>query len=396
MSIYLFCVYNLSAQNTNDWFRFQPNADYSRSRINMRGWLDAPAGKSGFVKMKGSNLYFDDGQQIKFWGVNIAGNRPFLAHDEADKWVDFIAAYGINAIRFHKFTWEATDGVHSTQLTDEKWINFDYLCARFKQQGIYTGWSHIYGHRVLPGDSSRLLAYKEIADTKFPWSHLNGTTAALVNFAEDLQELNIELTVNMLNHKNPNTGLRYADDPALAFVELQNEDNIFWGAIMESLKQAPTYSKLLCTKFSNYLAKKYKTESALVEAWGRSNLPEDQTLEKKNVFPQPNHGFFSYESEKAWTSHEKLPQHVLDKAMFLYEQQQAFYQKFIDAIRATGYKGLIIGSCWQALPLMDLACRIGTAHLHLQWIMIILLRRCKAGMECIMLLLRHSWHYTRR
>ncbi len=341
-------VYNSSAQSTSNWFPFHPTKDYKHSRINMRDWLDAPAGRHGFINMKESDLFFDDGKQVKFWGVNIASERPFLLPEDADKWVEFMATYGINAVRFHKFTWDATDGVHSTQLTNEKWSRFDYFSNRLKQQGIYSGWSHIYGHRVLPGDSSRLLAYKEVADTKFPWSHLNGSTAALVNFAEDLQELNIELTVNMLNHYNANTGMRYADDPALAFVELQNEDNIFWGAIEETLKQTPTYKALLCRKFSDYLIRKYMTDAALVQAWGRANFPADQTLQNKNVFPQPNHGFFSYESEKAWNSKKKLPQHVVDKAMFLYEEQNAFYTKFVAAIRETGYKGLIIGSCWQA------------------------------------------------
>jgi hypothetical protein len=348
LSIHLLIFCKLGAQSTVSWFEFVPGNDNSGSRINMKQWLDAPAGKHGFVNMKESNLYFDNGQQVKFWGVNIAGNHAFIASKEADKWADFIAAYGINAVRFHKFTWEATDGVHSTQLTNDNWKNFDYFSYRLKERGIYTGWSHIYGHRVLPGDSSRLLAYKEVAATKFPWSHLNGTTASLVNFAPDLQELNIELTVNMLNHRNPNTGLRYADDPALAFVELQNEDNIFWGAINETLKQTPTYKKLLCSKFSDYLFEKYKSDSALLRAWGRANLPADESLDEKNVFPQPDHGFFSYQSEKAWKTTEKLPQHVIDKAMFLYDQQQLFYAKFVAAIRATGYKGLIIGSCWQA------------------------------------------------
>jgi hypothetical protein len=346
--IQLCCCLNLFAQDdVSNWFPFKPT-NTGNSRINMQHWLDAPAGKHGFVNMKESNLFFDNGKQVKFWGVNIASERPFLPREIADKWVNFMAAYGINAVRFHKFTWDATDGVHSTELAADKWSNFDYFTSKLKQQGIYVGWSHIYGHRVLPADSSRLLAYSEVAGTRFPWSHLNGTTASLVNFADDLQALNIELTVNMLNHRNPNTGLRYADDPALAFVELQNEDNIFWAAIETTLKQTPTYKALLCRKFSDWLFKKYKTQTMLVKAWGRNNLPIDQTIEKKNIYPQPNHGFFSYESEKAWNNKEKLPQHVIDKAMFLYEEQDRFYRKFVMAIRNTGYKGLIIGSCWQA------------------------------------------------
>jgi hypothetical protein len=329
------------------WFPFQPGTDYSNSRINMERWLDAPAGKHGFVQMKGDNIFFEDGKQIKFWGVNIASERPFLPHEDADKWAKFMAVYGINAVRFHKFTWDATDGIHSTQLTNDKWERFDYFNSALKKRGIYYGWSAIYGHRVLPADSSRLLAYTEVANTKFPWSHLNGSTAAIVNFAEDLQALNIELTVNMLNHVNPYNGLRYADDPALAYVELQNEDDIFWAAIEETLKQTPTYRALLCRKFSHWLMKKYGSQQALEAAWGK-DLPGDQTLQKENIYPQPNHGFFMHESEKAWNNKVKLPQHVVDKAMFLYEEQNNFYTKFVHAIRSTGYKGLIVGSCWQA------------------------------------------------
>ena len=61
----------------------------------------------------------------------------------------------------------------------------------------------------------------------------------------------------MLQHKNQLTGIRYADDPALAFIELQNEDNIFWGAIGKALEQAPTYRALLCKQFSGWLKEKY-------------------------------------------------------------------------------------------------------------------------------------------
>ena len=50
--------------------------------------------------------------------------------------------------------------------------------------------------------------------------HLKGDTYAFINFAEDVQDLMIEMIVNLLKHKNPHTGLVYAQDPALAFIEL--------------------------------------------------------------------------------------------------------------------------------------------------------------------------------
>jgi hypothetical protein len=201
---------------------------------------------------------------------------------------------------------------------------------------------------VLPGDSARLASYSEIKNLSYPWSHLNGSTASLVNFAPDLQDLNIELTVNMLNHINPYTGLRYADDPALAFVEFQNEDNIFWGAIQPALEQAPTYRAMLCEQFSAWLEIKYGNQEALEQSWGKENIPEGETLADKNVFPDPNHSLFSWEYEQSLKENRKVRQHILDKMRFLYETQIDFYQRFEKAIRETGYKGVIVGSCWQA------------------------------------------------
>ena len=314
----------------------------------MSDWLDKPAGKHGFLQMKGKDFQFQDGTPVKFWGVNIAGDAPFSNVEKATEWIRFMAKYGINGVRFHKFTWNATDGIHSTQITNEKWKNLDYFSNSLRNAGIYYSWSHIYGHRVMKADSARLLAYQEVKETKFPWSHLNSTTSSLVNFAEDLQALNIELTVNMLNHLNLYTGKRYADDPALTFIELQNEDNIYWSAIEVTLKQTPTYRALLCKKFSRWLQNKYKTQEALNEAWNNQGIDANESLELQNIYPHPNHSLFSDEYEKAIKENRSVPAYIADRAAFLYEEQLAFYNKFSAAIRATGYKGIIVGSCWQA------------------------------------------------
>ena len=343
-----FSSLDLFAQNESDWFEFSPGKKSLSSEIALDTWLDKPAGKHGFVQMKDDQLVFEDGTSVQFWGTNLGSNLPLMKPEESIKWADFLARFGFNGVRFHKFTWEATDGIHSTIITDENWENHDFLCSELRNKGIYYGWSHIYGHRVLPADSSRLVAYKELTVTKFPWSHLNGSTASLVNFAEDLQNLNIELTVNMLNHINPHTGLRYADDPALSFIEFQNEDNIFWGAIEETLKQTPTYRAMLCKKFSGWLKEKYGTEEQLKKAWNNEGLPEDETMSAENIYPQPNHGLFSWEYEQAIKENRSVKQNFLDKAEFLYEEQMKFYRKFETAIRNTGYKGPLVGSCWQA------------------------------------------------
>ncbi len=336
------------SNNTEGWFPFVPTNTVEPGIIGMENWLDAPAGKHGFVQNKEDKLVFENDENVKFWGTNICSRLPYVEAEKADSFVNFVAKYGMNAVRFHKFSWYAYHNNKSTEFDPEKFERFDYFQAKLREKGIYYGWSHIYGHRVMPGDSSRLLAYSEIKNLKYPWSHLNGSTASLVNFAPDLQQLSIELTVNMLNHINPHTGLRYADDPALAFIEFQNEDNIFWGAIGRSLEQASTYRALLCRQFSQWLKEKYESQTALEKAWGAENIPEGESLAQENIFPNPNHGLFSWDYETALKENRPMATHILDKMRFLYEKQVEFYRNFEKAVRETGYKGVLVASCWQA------------------------------------------------
>lgn len=41
------------------------------SPVDVSFLLDAPAGKHGFVVVKDGHLATEDGQRIRFWGVNI-------------------------------------------------------------------------------------------------------------------------------------------------------------------------------------------------------------------------------------------------------------------------------------------------------------------------------------
>ena len=348
----LLAAVELHAQSQN-WFAFQPKNDFQKGEIGLADWLDAPAGKHGFVQMQADKLVFEDGTPVKFWGVNIGNEGCYPEQKEAEGLANYWSKYGINAVRLHKFTWDehkksANGHDSSTVMSNEFWQRFDYFQYQLQQRGIYAGWSHIYGHRVREADRKRLLNYEEIKNLKYPWSHLSGSTSALVNFAPDLQNLSIELTVNMLNHRNPHTKKRYADDPALSFVELQNEDNIYWSAIGEALKQAPTYRKLLCEQFADWLKKKYQTDENLIKAWGQNNLPDGEGIALHNVFPTPNHGLFGQEYEMAYQEKRAIFNHILDKMTFLFEQQSKFYGRFVQAIRATGYRGTIVASCWQA------------------------------------------------
>lgn len=330
------------------WFPFQAHEQVANSEIEASDLLDAPAGKHGYLQSIDDRLIFEDGTETKFWGVNICSRLPYSEQEVVNDWVDYLERYGVNAVRFHKFSSHGLKAEKSTEIRDDKYERMDYFHSRLKEKGIYYTWSHIYGHKPRKEDSVRLLNYGEVTSTSFPWAHLNGSTASIVNFAEDLQDLSIELTTNMLRHKNPHTGMTYAQDPALVCIEMQNEDNIFWGAMENTLEQTPAYRKLLCQKFSNWLKEKYGTQRNLEAAWGKDILSSNETIQNENVYPQPNHHVFSKEYKEAQVQGRSIQQHFLDKAQFLYETQRAYYDRFEDSIRATGYKGTLVASCWQA------------------------------------------------
>ena len=143
----------------------------------------------------------------------------------------------------------------------------DYFASKLKEHGVYFGWSHTYGFHVVPGDRKRLLAYDEIA------KNLKGNTYAFINFAEDVQDLMIEMVVNLLKHKNPYTGLTYAEEPALCFIELQNEDDIFFYTSEKAFNACPTYKKQFLERFAAWLKDRYGSQEKLQTAWGDALQP---------------------------------------------------------------------------------------------------------------------------
>lgn len=339
----------------DQWYPWQPQNDHKGGFIGMHDWAAGPAGKHGFTRFSGDDLVYEDGTKAVLWGINHGNTNCAPPKDVALARAERLGKYGINAVRLHKFTYAGDDGgigdrEDSTKLTPEGWDRLDFYTAELKKRGIAVTWSHIYGHKPRPGDRDRLLAYDEVGKLD---GHLGRSTVGMLHFAKDLGDLSIDLTVHMLEHVNPYTGLRYADEPALAYIELQNEDNIFFPTTQMAVLKAPTYKKLFCGLFTDWLLAKYGNESALMTAWGPLALnayPEFQTGESvaaRNLFPGLHMWWFSNDGLANQTA-RGLRRRVLDTAEFLYETQSAFYRRFVAAIRATGYRGAIVGSCWQA------------------------------------------------
>jgi hypothetical protein len=327
-----------------DWFPFQAAGDSAPGVIDMDGWLDHPAGKHGGVRMVKDHFAFEDGTPVKFWGVNLSSSGNAPDRETAELTAARYARYGINAIRMHKFArlpkqHGIADPADTTRLEPEALGRFDYFASQMKQRGVYFGFSPTYGFRVVPSQRDRLLAYDELA------KNLDGDTTGLINWAEDVQELLFDLVVKLLKHKNPYTGLTYAEEPALCFVELQNEDDIFFYHAPAGFNACPTYRKRFMERFAAWLKQRYGSEEKFATAW-KDALKPNEALDAATIVPEMNPWFAS--DYWLYMLSGGRRRRLLDTAAFLHEVQNSYYGRFVKAIRAAGYRGPIISTPWQA------------------------------------------------
>jgi hypothetical protein len=89
-----------------DWFLFAAQQDFQPgSPIGAEAWLDAPAGKHGWVQLDGQHFVFEKQKKpFKFWGTNIAFSRMAVSPPLAKEWAEKFAKYGVNIVRMHKWT----------------------------------------------------------------------------------------------------------------------------------------------------------------------------------------------------------------------------------------------------------------------------------------------------
>ncbi|HEY7157611.1 MAG TPA: hypothetical protein VH575_26885, partial [Gemmataceae bacterium] len=328
----------------SDWFAFRPSKEVTPGVLDMDDWLERPAGKHGGVRMVKDRFAFEDGTPVKFWGVNLSYTASAPDKETADFTAARFAKYGINAVRMHKFSYPKGqmgigDPNDSTRMDPQGLDRLDYFVSKLKEHGVYFGWSHSYGFRVVPGDRKRLVAYDEIA------KNLKGNTYAFIHFAEDVQDLMIDMVVNLLKHRNPYTGRTYADEPALCFLELQNEDDIFFYTSEKAFNACPTYKKRFMARFASWLKERYGSQEKLQAAWEEALRP-GETLADGNIVPQLNPWFFGdghLPGQKGGARRR-----LLDTAAFLHDVQDRFYNRFVKAIRDAGYRGPLNGSPWQA------------------------------------------------
>ena len=186
---------------------------------------EKPAGKHGFLGIKGRKFVFEDGTEMKFWGTNFNGAGCFPDHAYAEVLARRMAKLGINIIRFHQldaewhtpniFRFTKGKRVTDAALDPESMDRLDYLIYCLKNEGIY-----VY---------LDMITYRKFrSDEGVENAHALGDAGKPVSvFSRRLIDLQKEFCRDIWLHENPYTKLAYRDDPVIILTEIANENELF-------------------------------------------------------------------------------------------------------------------------------------------------------------------------
>ena len=362
--------------HASDWYPFQPKNDHSPSgAISMADWSTEPAGKFGRVERRGEKLFYNN-KEIKLWGTCLGYSDSKPQKEDAERMATMFRKFGINTLRHHKHLdgpgWAGFQSEKSfVEFEPEGLDRFDYFNKCLKDAGIFIELSPTFGVKFGRDDCKRIPYWQELGTLGDKPEARIRASFGMVYLASEIQDLQIEQTVKLLEHKNPYTSLRYADDPFVFCVEMFNEDSVLFGGPNGCMQNSPTIRARVGKQFSQWLLKKYGSDEAWRKSWGAEAIISDPGNITKDhlrnlVNPKAVKGDFPAESLAAgtvlpWASPwfndaslnpqgdlAFLRQRLLDSMLFLITLQDDFYNRFMAAVRKTGYTGEFITSNWQA------------------------------------------------
>lgn len=185
--------------------------------------LDAPAGRHGFVKVVNGRFADGAGKRLRFWGVNFSFNASFPDKRDAPAVAEHLARFGVNCVRIHHHDWRSPRGLIDGSKPDSRHLDpdmldrFDFLVAELKKRGIYVDLNLNVARAFQEADG-----VKDAASLGF--------AKAVTQFDARMIELQKEFAQAYLTHRNPYTGNEYRNEPAVALVEIVNENSLieYW------------------------------------------------------------------------------------------------------------------------------------------------------------------------
>lgn len=227
--------------------------------------------------------FVQNGQRLRIWGVNNSFGGNFPTHAQAERMAKRLAAAGVNSMRLHHMDtsrwpagiWDPSDGATIYTPALER---LDYFIDQLAQHGIWINLNLHVGRKHS--------TYLGLPDSNSSYDKVAGI------FTPQLVAAQRGFAFSLLNHVNQYRGMRYADDPAIAFVEITNEDSFFmWDGEQRLRNLPPFYANILKQQYNDWLLNKYGSRTALETAWAEGTEPLGENLLTNGNFQTIGGGF---------------------------------------------------------------------------------------------------------
>lgn len=247
-----------------------PWDDASPGATDLSSWLHRPAGSKGHVTARDGHFYVGK-ERIRFLGVNMSFAAGMPEKADAEKIAARLAKFGVNVVRFHHMDTSAwpnglrAQGSKSTgELAPEALDRLDYFIAQLKARGIYANLNLLVGRPFNAADGLPA----EIEQLDWKERHIPGF------FNAKHLALQQEFARALLTHTNAYTGRAYSDEPAVAFVEINNEQGLVHAWLSGDVDRLPqVFREELRMQWNTWLRARYSSVNALRVVWDQGAEP---------------------------------------------------------------------------------------------------------------------------
>ena len=260
------------------WFVWPSVEPVAGSALDTSALNAAPLSR---ITAKDGAFVAPDGRPVRFFGVNLASDDAFPSAADAELLARRIAKAGINIARLHHLDnpWSVAGGgsiwgpsQRDRQAPDPAQLDkIHRLIATLAKHGIYSNLNLKVSKTItaadgMPESVSQLPDYQKRVDI----------------FDRHMIELQKDYARRLLTTRNPYTGLTPADDPAVAIVEINNENSLlgyFTRDIGRGADRFPEpFREELRTQWNAWLAARYASTAALAAAWTDSAAAAPQSI----------------------------------------------------------------------------------------------------------------------
>lgn len=318
------------------FFTFDPGLDPpdENGLLSLRALNEEVAGQSGRVTREGDKFLLGDGTPVRFWATTsgVPGGA------ELPQMVRFLARRGVNLVRYHSSLYNnnapAFRDVNLSRIDD-----IHRLVVAARAEGIYTKLSFFF---IL---GLRIRAEWGVEGYTQAWIDANpdysgSAPFALQFFDPTFKEAYKNWMREMLTRPNPHdqAGRPLAQDPAVAMIELQNEDNLFFHTFVPE-RFPPPQLRRLEKLFGDFLIAKYGSLPNAISQWGGSSqLARDDHADGRMTLRTAWHMSRSFTGQ---------PGRMADQILFLRRLQKDWYSEMAAFARhELGYGGLFSASNW--------------------------------------------------